>query len=172
MMHDRSPRWPLILALGLLLALAACRTAPNTPTARREATPTLRATPGSPTIRGTIVVPRTTGAVRPTVSTPQPPLSPDEATLLVDQAVGLLLDYSLNRPTSADLYQAAYDGALRAVARSGLLVDRALLPLSGDRDEDVPIFRTAYRALAALVQPTIEQTTLAHAAIGAAGESA
>jgi carboxyl-terminal processing protease len=171
MKRDRSPRWPLVLVLSLLLMLPACRTeAP--PMAREGATPTRRATPGSPTIRGTVVVPPAAGVVGPVAGTPRPDLTPAEATLLVDQAVGLLLDYSLNRPTSADLYQAAYDGALRAVARGGLLVDRELLPLSGDRDEDTPTFRTAYRALVELVRPNIGQTTLAHAAIRAAVDRA
>lgn len=171
MKRDDSPRWALVLVLSLLLVLPACR-AEATPTVRDRATPTRRATPGSPTIRETVVVPRATATVRPGMVTPQPDLTPDEATLLVDQAVGLLLDYSLNRPTSADLYQAAYDGALRAVARSGLLVDRALLPFSGERGEDAPIFRTAYRALAELVQSNIGQTPLAHAAIRAAVDRA
>lgn len=172
MKHDRPPRWPLVLALSLLLVLPACRSGSATPTATAGATPTRRATPGSPTLRGTVVVPRPAGTVRPTTGTPQPGISPVEGTLLVDQAVGLLLDYSLNRPTSADLYQAAYDGALRAIARGGLLVNREPLPLDGDRGDDAPIFRTAYRALAELVRADIDQTTLAYAAIRAAVDRA
>lgn len=171
-MHDRPPRWPLVLALSLMLVLPACRSGSATPTATVGATPTRRATPGSPTLRGTVVVPRPTGAARPTEGTPQPGISPVEGTLLVDQAVGLLLDYSLNRPTSADLYQAAYDGALRAVARGGLLVNREPLLLDGDRGDDAPTFRTAYRALAELVRADIDQTTLAYAAIRAAVDRA
>ncbi|MFN8514689.1 MAG: S41 family peptidase [Thermomicrobiales bacterium] len=172
MMHDRPPRWPLVLALSLMLVLPACRSGSATPTATAGATPTRRATPGSPTLRGTVVVPRPAGTVRPTTGAPQLGIAPVEGTLLVDQAVGLLLDYSLNRPTSADLYQAAYDGALRAIARGGLLVNREPLPLGGDRGDDAPTFRTAYRALAELVRADIDQTTLAYAAIRAAVDRA
>jgi carboxyl-terminal processing protease len=172
MKHDRTLRWPLDLALSLMLALPACRSGSVTPTVQEGPTPARRATPGSPTIRGTVVAPRATGAVRPASGTPQSVLTPDDGTLLVDQAVGLLLDYSLNRPTSNDLYQAAYDGALRALARNGLLVDRVPLPLDGDRGDDAPTFRTAYRALAELVRPSIDQTAMAHAAIQGAVDRA
>src|SRR5690349_21764657 len=165
MKYDRMPRWPLVLALSLILVLAACRSESVTPTVREGPTPTRRATPGSPTIRGTVAVPRATGAVRPAAGTAHAALTPDEGTLLVDQAVGLLLDYSLNRPTSDNLYQAAYDGALRDLARNGLLVDRVLLPLDGDRADDAPTFRAAYRALAELVRSSVDQTVMAHAAI-------
>jgi carboxyl-terminal processing protease len=172
MKHDRMPRWPLVLALSLMLALPACRSGSVTPTVQEGPTPTRRATPGSPTIRGTVGVPRATGVVRPGVGTVQSALTPDDGTLLVDQAVGLLLDYSLNRPTSKDLYQAAYDGALRALARNGLLVERVPLPLDGDRGDDAPTFRTAYRALAELVRLSIDQMAMAHAAIQGAVDRA
>lgn len=153
------PRRALLGAACLALLLAACR-ADAAPTPR--ATPTTRATPGSPTIRGT-VAPRL-------VATPRPgaPTTPAAATLLVDQAVGLLLDYDLGHTGSADLYQAAYDGALLALAQGGLLVERRLLRLTNDRRDDAPTFRAAYLGLAELAAPRADQAALAHAAIRAA----
>jgi membrane-associated protease RseP (regulator of RpoE activity) len=167
MKHRRPPRWPRCLAISLLLVLAACRSG-GTPTID-PGTPTfLRPSPGRPTILGTVAVPRATPA--PIATPTGADLTPAEATLLVDQAVGLLLDYSLDHPASADLYQAAYDGAILALARSGLLVDRALLPFSGERGDDAPIFRATYRALADEAGSRGGQRALAYAAIRAAIE--
>ena len=166
MKHRRPPRWPRCLALTLLLFLTACRS--DTPPIDPGTPSFLRPSPGRPTILGTVAVPRATPA--PFATPPGADLTPAEATLLVDQAVGLLLDYSLNHPASADLYQAAYDGAILSLARSGLLVERTLLPFSGERGDDTPIFRAAYRALANEVGARSGQRRLAYAAIRAAIE--
>ncbi len=169
MNYRRSTLWSVLRVLGLTLVLTSCRADTAPPVIR--ATPTSASpTAGRPTIRGT-TVPRATPTARPGSATPAPAaLTPGEATLLIEQAVGLLLDYDLGRPKSADLYQAAYDGALLFLARDGLLIDRTLLPLTGVRGTDSPAFHTAYLALANLVAPSVNQTLLAHAAIRAAVE--
>lgn len=170
MRNHRLPTWPLLRALGLVVLLTACRVN-ATPTVDGGTPSFARPTAALPTIRGSVAPARAT--LPPLIGTsPAPDPSPDAAALLVDQAVGLLLDYSLNAPTSADLYQAAYDGALLALARGGLLIDRTLPPLVGTRGDDSAVFRAAYRALAQLVAPFAAQTDLAHAAIRGAVERA
>lgn len=171
MNYRRSAGWSIVRVLGLVVALAACR-ADTAPPVDRATPASASVTAGRPTIRGT-TVPRATPTARPGSATSAPDATtPGEGTLLVGQAIGLLLDYDLGRPKSADLYQAAYDGALLFLARNGLLIDRALLPFTGDRSADAPTFRAAYLALANLVAPTVNQAALAHAAIHAAVERA
>ncbi len=169
MNYRRSTMWSVLWVLGLALVLTACR-ADTAPPVNRATPTSASPTTGRPTIRGT-TVPRATPTARPGSATPVPTaLTPGEATLLIEQAVGLLLDYDLGRPKSADLYQAAYDGALLFLARGWVADQPHALATHGGRGTDTPAFHTAYLALANLLAPSVNQTLLAHAAIRAAVE--
>ncbi|MDP9374690.1 MAG: PDZ domain-containing protein, partial [Chloroflexota bacterium] len=109
-----------------------------------------------------------------TPATPRATMTPAAGAALVEQAVSLLLERYVEPLGSADLYAAAYRGAVNTLQAAGAAPrpEGARQPpdFTGDPQRDAAIFREAYLELANGAGANVSQTALAYDAIRAVTE--
>ncbi len=109
-----------------------------------------------------------------TPATPRATMTPAAGAALVEQAVSLLLDRYVEPLGSADLYAAAYRGAVNTLQAAGAAPrpEGARQPpdFTGDPQRDAALFREAYMELANGAGANVSQTALAYDAIRAVTE--
>ena len=103
----------------------------------------------------------------PTRATPYPNTTPEAASALIEQAIGLLLDRYVDPLSSADLYATAYDGVVAEAGKAGRATPGARPEFTGDAKGDAARFRQAYLGLLQGAGPQVNQTAVAYMAIRA-----
>ena len=98
------------------------------------------------------------------------PITAAAGAALIEQAVSVLLERYVDPLNSAELYGAAYRGAVDTLQAAGTAPHVAAPDFTGDPSEDARRFRDAYTALAAAAGQGVDQTTLAYEAIRAITE--
>jgi carboxyl-terminal processing protease len=111
-----------------------------------------------------------TSVRRANTATTLPNVAPAAGAALIEQGVGLLLERYVDPLNTADLYGAAYDGAVETLRASGKTPQARRPAFTGDPRQDADLFRQAYLALAEPAGPDINQTLLAYEALRAVAE--
>lgn len=186
-------------ALIFALLLTACSasatptTAPPTATLAATATPTLAAPTGTagaatPTTGARPTTPAAAsaspsvaakatgspvGAATPTGPTPTPPpnTTPDAASALIEQGVGLLQDHYVDPLNSATLYGVAWNAVVKELQAAGKATQTAQPAFTGDSKGDAQLFRQAYLATMQGAGSGVNQTLVAYAALRALATS-